>query len=167
LKALLNYFVDLCLLRTGPQDLPASGVLLSLVTLLNVFVGVVMIADARIGLGTALAESLFEAALMLCVLYIALRLSRRLPRFVQAATALMGSGLLLGLLALPLVAWSHRSESSEAALLLLIVVIWSMVVLGHVLRHTFDIKFHMGLGVALLYTLLSWNLTFMLFPVTN
>ena len=34
-------------------------------------------------------------------------------RFLQSASALMGSGLLLGLLALPLLAWNHRSESTD------------------------------------------------------
>ena len=167
MKPLLNYFVDLCLLRVGPQDLPSSGVLLVLTFLLNVLVGLVMIADARSGLMMALAESLFESVLMLTVLYAALQARNRPARFTQAATALMGSGLLLGLFAWPLVAWSNRSESAEAGLLLLILLIWSIVVLAHILRHTFEISKNLGLGAALFYTLLSWNLTFMLFPVTD
>ena len=167
LKALLNYLVDLCLLRAGPQDLPGSNLLLVLFTLLNVLAGVVMITGARLGLSAAIAESLFEAALMLSALHLGLKLRNRLPRFQQAATALMGSSLLLGLLALPLVALSNRSESLVAGLLLLLLMVWSMVVLGHILRHTFDVTFHFGLGLAVLYTLLAWNLTFMLFPMVN
>ncbi|MEN8167481.1 MAG: hypothetical protein ABFR65_08400 [Pseudomonadota bacterium] len=164
MKALLNYFVDLCLLRAGPQDLPSSKVLLILTTLANTAVGVVMIMDARGGGGNALAESGFEVALMLASLYLGLKLRRLLPRFYQVATALMGSGLLLGLLALPLVRWSQRAESSEAGLLLLVLFIWSMVVMGHILRHSFDIRFNLGLGVAVLYTLMAWNLTYLFFP---
>ena len=141
--------------------------LLILTVTLNLVVGVVMIADARIGVFLALLESLFEVVLMLTVLYFGLKFHGSLARFQQAATALMGSGFLLGLLALPLVAWSHHSESSEAGLLLLVLIIWSLVVMGHILRHTFETRFNLGLGIAVLYTLVSWNLTFMLFPVVN
>ena len=164
LKALLNYFVDLCLLRAGPQDLASSPPLLILTTLANIAVGVVMIADARGGGFNALAESGFEAGLMLAALYLGLQVRKLLPRFTQTATALMGSGLLLGLLALPLVSWSQRSESSEAGLLLMLLILWSMVVMGHILRHSFEIRFNLGLGVAVLYTLLAWNLTYLFFP---
>jgi hypothetical protein len=52
-------------------------------------------------------------------------------------------------------------------LLLLILIIWSLVVMGHILRHTLDIGFNYGLGIAVLYTLIAWNLTFTLFPVAT
>ncbi|MDJ0805364.1 MAG: hypothetical protein QNJ78_00880 [Gammaproteobacteria bacterium] len=167
LKSLLNFFVDLCLLRAAPQDLNGSHLLLKITLILNLVLGVVMIAETRVGITVAILESVFEVSLMLVVLYIGLKLHGSVARFQQTATALMGSGVLLGLLALPLVAWSHHSESSEAGLLLLAVIIWSLVVMGHILRHTFDTRFGLGLGIAVLYTLVSWNLTFMLFPVVN
>jgi len=167
LKALLKYLVDLCLLRAGPQDLPASSTLLILFTLLNVLVSLVMIVDARLGFFPALLESLFEAALLLSTLYLGLKYRGDPSRFVQSASALMGSGLLLGLAALPLVSWSQKSDSTEAGLLLLVLVIWSLVVMGHILRHTFDLRFNLGLGLALLYTMIAWNLTFKLFPVVT
>jgi hypothetical protein len=167
MKTLLNHFVDLCLLRRGPQDIPFSTQLLAGASLLNVLVGVVMIVDVRTGVFSALAESLFDAGLMLAVLYFALRSQNRLARFVQAATALMGSSLLLGLLALPLISWSRNADSGEAGLLLLALIIWSMVVMGHILRHTFEVGLGIGIGLAFAYTLLSWNLALILFPVVN
>jgi hypothetical protein len=167
MKTLLNNFVDLCLLRIGPQDLPVSNRLLGVVTVLNVLVGVVMIVDVRAGLATALAESLFEAGLMFGALYIGLRMQYRVARFTQAATALMGSGLLLGLLALPLISWSRNPDAGEAGLLLLVLIVWSMVVMGHILRHTFEIVLGAGVGLAFIYTLLAWNLTMILFPVVD
>ncbi|RDH85426.1 MAG: hypothetical protein DIZ78_10795 [endosymbiont of Escarpia spicata] len=163
MKALLNFFVDLCLLRAAPQDLPASGVILAGTFLLNILVSLLMIVDARHGPGLALIESLFETFLMLTVLYLALRTRRLRGRFQQSATALMGSGLLLGLLALPLVAWSHRSESTEAGLLL---IIWSIVVLGHIIRHTFGLTLNIGVALGVLYTMLAWSMVARLFPVT-
>jgi hypothetical protein len=104
---------------------------------------------------------------MLVVLYFALQSQNRLARFVQTAIALMGSGLLLGLLALPLISWSRSPDSGEAGLLLLALIIWSMVVMGHILRHSFEIGLGIGIGLAFAYTLLSWNLALILFPVVN
>jgi len=167
MKTLLNHFVDLCLLRKGPQDMPFSPQLLVVITLLNILVGLVMIVDVRTGVLSALAESLFDSGLMLVALYFALQSQNRRARFMQAATALMGSGLLLGLLALPLISWSRNPDSAMAGLLLLILILWSMVVMGHILRHTFEIGLAIGVGLAFVYTLLSWNLTLILFPVVN
>ncbi|RLJ18037.1 hypothetical protein DJ031_12065 [bacterium endosymbiont of Escarpia laminata] len=170
MKALLNFFVDLCLLRAAPQDLSASSVILAGTFLLNILVSLLMIVDARHGPGLALIESLFETFLMLAALYLALRTRRLRGRFQQSATALMGSGLLLGLLlgllALPLVAWSHRSESTEAGLLLLVLIIWSIVVLGHIIRHTFGLTLNIGVAFGVLYTMLAWSMVARLFPVT-
>lgn len=167
MKTLLNNFVDLCLLRIGPQDLPVSVSLLMTLAGLNILVGLAVIVDARTGAASALGESIFDTGLVLTALYLGLRTQNRLPRFAQAATALMGSELLLGLLALPLISWSRQPDTIEAGLLLLVLIIWSLVVMGHILRHTFEIGFGFGVGLAFGYTLLAWNLTMILFPVVN
>ena len=167
LKILLNNFVDLCLLRIGPQDLSASSSLLMIVTALNILTELLMIVDVRTGVASALGESIFETGLMLAILYFGLNMQHRLSRFNQAATALMGSGLLLGLLALPLISWSRNPEATEAGFLLLLLIIWSLVVMGHILRHTFEIGLGFGIGLAFGYTLLAWNLTMVVFPVVN
>ncbi|MBT3016552.1 MAG: hypothetical protein KME63_12485 [Candidatus Thiodiazotropha sp. (ex Clathrolucina costata)] len=162
---LLKSAVDLCLLRSAPQDLPASNHLLWLLILLNLLVGTAMVLDGRLGLFRAVLENLFGLALMLGVLTAALSIRSRLPRFNQTASATLLSGLLLSLLALPLVAWRHRSESSESELLLLVLFVWSIVVLGHILRHAFEISLNLGIGFALLYTLMAWSIMSHLFPV--
>ena len=165
MKALLNAAIEICLLRRGPQDLPTSIHLTLLAMLLNLLAGVLMVVDARLGLLRAFLQTLFELALMLGVLYAVLRLKGRLPRFNQAATALMLSGFLLGMLALPLVTWGQQSQSAESGLLLLAVFTWGIVVFGHIIRHTFDWSMNVGIAAALLYTLFAWNLVAVFFPV--
>lgn len=165
LKALLTSAVELCLLRCAPQDLPSSIFLLQLMVALNLLVGIVMVVDAQFGIVRAVLENLFGLVLMLAVIYIALSLRGKLPRFIQTATAMLLSGLLLSLLALPLVAWGHRSESAESELLLLVLFIWSIVVLGHIIRHAFELPLNIGIAAALLYNLIAWNLMSLLFPV--
>ena len=165
MKQLLTSAIELCLLRIGPQDLPASQTLLYLSLLLNFAVGVVLVTGLELGLGRAFMETLFQLALMLGALYLALKSTNRLPRFNQSATAFMLSGLLLGFLALPMVFWNQRTQSAESGLLVLILLFWDIVVMGHILKHTFEMPFNVGIAAAIIYTILSWNLTALFFPV--
>jgi hypothetical protein len=165
LKQLLTSAIELCLLRIGPQDLPASQILLLLSLLLNFAVGVVLVTGLQLGLSRAFMETLFQMVLMLGALYLALKYTNRLSRFNQSATAFMLSGLLLGLLALPMVFWNQRTQSAESGLLVLILLFWDIVVMGHILKHTFEMPFNVGIAAAMIYTILSWNLTALFFPV--
>ena len=167
MKALLNTAVELCLLRLGPQQLPASSILLQVSLILNLLVGILVMMAAKEGLVEAVAESLFEVALMLGLLYMGLKSYNKLSRFNQTASALMISGLLLGLLSLPLVSWNHRSQSAESSLLLLMLIFWSILVLGHILRHAFSVPLNVGIAIGVAYTLFSWNLLALLFPVAT
>ncbi|MBW9262443.1 MAG: hypothetical protein K1566_05270 [Candidatus Thiodiazotropha sp. (ex. Lucinisca nassula)] len=166
MKALISAAIDLCLLRRSPQDLPASTVLLWLAAMLNLLTGILMLIDADSNPLKALGQTLFELALMVGALYAALLLNGRLERFIQAATALMLCGFLLGMLALPLIAWGKQNQSAEAGILFLLVFGWGVVVIGHILRHTFEFSLNMGIAIALLYTLLAGTLVALIFPVT-
>jgi len=165
LKALVNAAVELCLLRIGPQQLPGARALLALLLSLNLLVGVLVAAAMAITFSLGLLESLFELGLMLLTLHLALKLAGKPNRFNQTANALLLSELLINLLALPLVGWYQRSQSLEAGFLLLVVVFWSVVVAGHILRHSFNLELNIGIAAAVLYFLVSLNLTSLLFPV--
>ncbi len=167
MKALFNSAVALCLLRRAPQDLPASDILLWLLVILNLLVGSVMVMQAEFGFLRALLENLFGVAMLLSVLAAALGMRGRLARFNQTASAMLLSELLLSLFALPLVAFGHRGESAESELLLLVVFIWSIVVLGHILRHAFEISLNLGIAFALLYNLMAWSVLSHFFPVAG
>lgn len=132
---------------------------------LNLILGTLLAVVAEIDPSLGLLESLFEIALMLGVLYLALRLARKLGRFSQTAIAVLLYELLLTLLALPLVAWYQRTASTESGLLMLVLIFWSIVVLGHILRHAFEVDLNLGIAAAVLYTLVSWNIVALLFPV--
>jgi Yip1 domain len=163
-NSLLNYFVDLCLLRAKPQDLPSSSVLLMLTLLANVLVGMLVVAGTQMGPALALEESLFEVMLMLLVLHAALRWYSRPGRFPQTATAILGSGALISLLAMPLLSVG-RVEGELGGLLLLLLVVWNTVVLGHILRHAFEVPLGQAVALSVIYTLASYVVIGALFPV--
>lgn len=167
MKALVYYFIELCLLRKGPQDLPASMTLLQVLSLIYLGVGVLVGAATGQGLGVALLQTLVDLAFLLGLLYVGLRLRGRLPRLVQAASALVGSGALLSLLVLVPLGMASGGEDAEmtgfAALLFLALLAWSIVVTGHILRHTLDLPLVQGALIAVAYNLLAYSLLGALF----
>jgi hypothetical protein len=170
LQALIQFFVELCLLRKAPQDLTASSALLGVTFVADLLMGVVLAASVGLSPGLGLLQSLFDIGLMLALLYGALRLLDRLPRFLQTATALLGSGALLGFIAVvPLSLLPQRSEdqaSGVAVMLFLALIVWSILVTGHILRHTFALRLGQGVGIAVLYSFFAYSLVGGLFSGT-
>lgn len=158
-QALVIFFIELCALRRAPQDLPPSEVLFGLALLADLLAGMLVGLVTGLSWWEGLGQGFAEIALMLAVLYAALNLLKRGARFLQAATALLGSGALLGLIALlPLslnpVGQEVTNLAAFGALLLLGLVVWSILVTGHILRHTFGITLGQGaaIGIAFEFT---------------
>jgi hypothetical protein len=156
LQALILYFVELCALRKSPQDLPASQLLLVIVAIASLVVGWLIGLVAGLSMGSSLVQTVAEIALMFAALYLGLRLTGLGLRFTQSATALVGSGALIGAIALiPLSFNPTGSQETDlaalGALLLLVLFAWSVVVTGHILRHTFGISLGQGAAIAVAF----------------
>ena len=95
-------------------------------------------------------------------LYAVLHLLGRTARFLQTATALLGTGALLGVVAVVLMTLVPTGEQTDqsafAAVLFLGLIVWSVLVTGHILRHAFDIRLAQGAAIAVIYNLLSYTL---------
>lgn len=169
MNRLLAYFLDLCLLRAAPQDLSASGVMLGLTLVAHLAVTLLLVLSTEVEGGTALGQVLLDVGLTLIALYGALLLVGRLPRFLQAATALLGSSALIGLVTLPLIGLATGPEEGPARLvgtwLLLLVIGWSLLVSGSILRHTFELRLAQGVLIAAVFNLFSYALVNAAFPV--
>jgi len=162
LQSLIQFFFELCLLRRAPQDLPASWALLGVTLVADLLMGMLFAISAGLPAGLGLAQSLMDVAFMLVLLYGALYLLERLPRFRQSATALLGSGALLQLVAsVPLGLLPPGEEGRAPAgmsLLLLVLVLWSILVTGHIVRHTFGLRLAQGIAIAVLYSFFAYTL---------
>ena len=168
MSTLIRFFVELCLLRRGPQALPGHGALLGLVLAVHLVTAVLVGLAAGLTVPVAVGQGLADALLILGLLLLALRDTDRRPRFLQLATALFGAGVLLGLFALAplsLVAGAEaRGEASLAGLPLLVLLFWSLLVTGHILRQGFDLRLGQGVLIAVAYNLLASALVNSLFP---
>lgn len=168
MEALIRFFVELCLLRRAPQDLPGSSTLLGLILVINLVASVLVGLAAGLAAPVALGQGLADAVLTLGLLHLALSLTRRPARFFQLATALLGTGALLSLVAVaPLLLLSgaeSRGETSLAGLPLIFLLFWSLLVTGHILRHGFDLRLGQGVLIAVAYNVLASTLINTLFP---
>lgn len=160
MQALIRFFFDLCLLRRAPQDLPASTTLFWVVLAAALTVGLAVGLAAGLPLGASLIQDILETGLMLGALYAGLYFTRHPGRFIQAASALLGTSALISLAALiPLSLNPTGSEETDAAalgaVLLLALMVWSVVVAGHILRHTFGITLTQGAAIAVSFQILA------------
>jgi hypothetical protein len=167
-RALIKFFVELCLLRRPPQDLPASETLLGLVLVADLAVGLLVGITAGLSWLTSLLQGVAELLLMMVGALCGpdpAQASRTLPAIGHG---LLGSGALLGLVAIPPLSLNPTGsqESDLAALgafLLLGLVIWGILVTGHILRHTFSITLGQGSAIAVVFQIVAVTLVTSLF----
>jgi hypothetical protein len=163
--ALFRFFVELALLRRGPQDLPASSALLVLLAGLNVLVGAANGIELFGGVRPAFGANLLDLMLSMLMLYALLQFKGHLARWQQTATAFFGLGVLAGLIMLFIRSPADSMGITGLAMLLdLILAIWLHVGLGNVLRHALGIPLMAGVIIVLSYTVLAFNLIARVFP---
>ena len=164
---LIKAFWDICTFNSAPQNLPASWTLLG-ITVLGYFAVSLMIAAIQLGGTYALPAALLDVVLLSTLTRVVLWVKMFGERFVQTLTALTGTGTLLGLIAVPAVAWHQRvdaggGDASLQALLLLAWMAWDLSVIAHILRHALTTMFYLGAALALVYGYIAYRLTTILF----
>ncbi|MEO5703297.1 MAG: hypothetical protein ABIQ54_05380 [Gammaproteobacteria bacterium] len=154
---ILRIFIAICMLRAKPDDVPSSATLLGTTLAAYLLVNLAL-ASASLPLNKALLYALADT-LVLCVLTHTLLLLRRLPaRLTQTLTALAGTGALFGLVALPF------AQLSELSPILFSLLIWSVAVTAHILRHALSVSFMMGVLASFGYLFVALMVTAALFP---
>lgn len=159
MSRLLQLFIDICLLRGRPQNLPASGFLFGLTLVATLVTAVPLLVYSFKGLTPALVAAAMDAALMLIFLRGGLYFLNLESRFLQTATAIFGSGAILNLVAVPIHLMVGVEPGSDVVsqlggVLNLLLLIWSLVILGHILRHSLDIHLGGGIAIAVVYFML-------------
>ncbi|MCW8903063.1 MULTISPECIES: hypothetical protein [Sedimenticola] len=169
MKRLINLFVDICLLRAAPQDLPVASFLVTFTLLLNLLTGTIVIVGHFNSVVPALLAQLMDLALLALLVRLALNYQRHAGRFTQAISALFGCGVLINLVAMPLQLMIGDDPRVSplgglGVLFYVMLVIWGMVVVAHILRHTFEIRFGNGMLLSIGYFMLINWLVELIFP---
>jgi len=153
--------LDICLLKAGPQDLPASAWLMKVV-LLTYFAIATFSQLLQYPLMVSLAAALAELVLLGVFIKVMLALRSFQSRFNQTVTAMAGTGCLISVIALPLV---HRASEispesvsgvdSAIMLLVMMVLLWSLMVTAHIFRNAIEIKAGIAVMLTVFYTILT------------
>ncbi len=169
--ALIRPFLELCWLRSGPQQLPSSTLLMGLALAVHALAAF-LLSLAYLIPARAFVAGLVETALLAAFVAIVLYPPRRLPRYHQTLTALAGTGAILSLVAIPVTHWLHIAKAAEnptgaPAFLLLGLVGWSLAITAHILRHSLSCVFTLGLVLAVVFSWASILIMNQLFPLAG
>lgn len=154
----LRIFLDIVLWRRGPQDLPASSLLLGLTVAAYVAVSAVQLALLGETAATWLFFVVFDPLLLAGWVWLVLRLYGHRERYLQAASAVFGTGAVLGLgLYLPLqlivTGLGYEPASGLAQFFALVLVVVFTLVTGRIIKLATDSNLFTGIAVALTYFL--------------
>ena len=152
----LRIFLDIVLWRRGPQDLPVSGLLLAVTIGAYVAVSIVQLALLDETASSWLFFIAVDPLLLAAWVWLLLRLYGKSERFLQTASAVFGTGAVLGLaLYLPLqlvvTALGEAPTSGIAQLFGLLVLVTFALVAGRIFKLATDSNLFTGIAVALTY----------------
>lgn len=164
---LIRLFFDICLFRKGPQDAPASTILLKICLGAYVMVGMVlMILEAR--WQEAMLQVILEGAMLLGFIWISLKAAGKMNRFLQTTIAMTGADALISCFAIPLVVVvTANPQAYLVHLLLLMLILWHIAVVAHILRHALSQSLGIALGLAIVYVIFSYQVMVLLFVQSN
>lgn len=157
----VNLFVEICLFRRGPQDVPASSTLLVLCGLAYFGAGLLALQSMSSPIGNSVLYALTDMSSYGIITWALLSVTRHRMRFLQTFTTMLGTGALLGLIAWPITTWQTRElgEAGLPGLLLWGVTIWMIAVTAHILRHALEVRRGQALALAMLYVVASMVLS--------
>ncbi len=166
MAALFQVFWQIALLRKGPQVLPASRELLWALLVTGGLIDIMLFVIRGLSLDRATLLSLLDILIMVAVVHILLVVHRYQGRVTQTLSAMAGCGVLLGLLALPLLVMFNLGGEMQAfaAVFWLLLLGWNVAVIAHIFRNALDVTLGMGLLFAISYILISMFLTSFIVP---
>jgi len=159
--AIIRPFLQLTLLQGGPQDLPASSTLAALVGLSYLVVGS-LVGMPFYGFQNAMIQSFAELCLMALVVSLALNMAGHPGRFLQTYSGLLGVGVVLGIVILPLahaIAGGVREAGNTpplVSLAYLLMLGWMLAAYGNIIRHALSLRrLSFGVALAIIYLFVS------------
>jgi hypothetical protein len=170
-KILFSIFFDICRFKLGPQDLPASSLLLKITLLFYMMVGGIL-SLLQSSVKEALLSTLLEATMMVLLVSSLLYFTHLSTRIVQTLTALAGTGTIITILSIPLVDWFEQAKLAQQDLTLPIILIlcfmwWNFAVYAHILRQALEVNLSTSLIVTMVIYIFTLTVLEQLIPLSH
>ncbi len=166
---MMKLFFDIALFKKTPADVPNTAILQPMVICIYSVISFLMLFMSE-PWTKALLEVAVGIILVSLFCKITLYLGKKPARYQQTFIALIGVDTIISFFAFPPLAVlaSPMPEGSFPISLLaffvfIVLILWHWVVAGHIFRHALSEPFIFGLGVALLYLILYYQLNNALF----
>jgi len=169
MAAILRTCWQIFLLKSGPQVFPRSWLLFAFMLVSY------MLTDTFIGYFEGihglelLFETLVDTAMLLTFCVLLLSVLKLRNRINQTLIAFLGTGVLLMLVNLPFMWLSDQNKFPQlrltANLILIGLLVWSIAVMAHILRHAMTGPNYLALLLAAFYQISNLLLLYWLFPV--
>ena len=165
---LFKTFLNMCIFRYRPQDLPQSYDLLIVCLFFYTLVNV-LLAMTTAPFAQALQISVLDTAIVTIITVFILKLNRHYERWLKTLMAIAGTGCIIGLFTLPLFAGAFLLEVSELIqsvilMIYLALLIWNIVIMGHILRHAMETTLGIGIVFAVIYLVITSTLISVVIP---
>ena len=167
--ALIKPFVSMCFFNANPQDLPTSETLLGM-TLFAYMLVSTFLAVPVYGIGIGFIQAILELVLLIVYTRIVLQLAQHQERFIQTLSALAGTGVVFGLISIPLVYSLYQTIAPQGSpdmtvlRAYILILAWLVVVYGHVFRHALSSRMSVGLLLGFGYVLFTSMIINMVLP---
>lgn len=177
MQPLIRLFIDIALHRKGPQDVPAAGAVLGLALLAYLAVGALTLWPSASGVPVVIGQLALDLVLTVTIVGGLLAVTGRAGRIRQTLAAQFGTGALLSAIALPFVWVAARALADGASapgaelpallstLMMFVLLLASLLVTGHILRHALDWSYAAGVLTAVVYFAVSVGAFRRFFPV--
>lgn len=132
-------YIRLCFIKDTPASLPFSNIILILVVLLDVLLRVISFeTTAKISTGEVVFASVLSLVFLLMTLFFLVYYVKKQTRWHKLASALIGVEVLLFCILHPLISLLPNGQMPFSVALL--VMIWTMVIKGNILRKALDFR---------------------------
>jgi hypothetical protein len=173
MKELLQLFTQIALLRRGPQDVPASMLLLALTVTgyfgINLLVNSVLPPPPT---SDWLAHLLLDVPFTLAWFALLLKIVGRPERILQTTTAVFGFQAVVAPLAvlseyLTLRAAHHTIWEFPVKLLYIVLVVWLIAAVSHIVKAALEWSSPASVALVILQILTEQALVYALFPANG
>ncbi|MGE5624596.1 MAG: hypothetical protein ACM3ZT_03510 [Bacillota bacterium] len=169
MKAVLLSFLDVFLLRAGPQAFPRSRVLLTVCLLAYLLTDVVVDWLQGYSAVPMVLGSVFDCGYWLLAFTLTLGAWSVLPRLEQTLSAWFGAGLLFNIIDLPLAGIARLFPNPDVQawlnLPVFLLILWSMAVMAHLLHDALRSHYALAVVVAAVTGTINILLSLYLFPL--
>lgn len=157
MRALINLFWQICLLRRSPAAVPANGAFVAVVVVANLLCSVLVSRGfgSEVGVVTTAASILVGHATTAGMVWLALYWAGKPDRFITTITAIFGCDLIITACFSLLIPLNNALSDTATGIVLVLFMVWSVTVAGFILQRAMDVRFGAGVALALGISLFS------------